>query len=283
MQHLFHPAMKYEVKDLTLLDVHVDLFEYEEGKPILKNIHEKVLDIVRPDVAQGQIVAILGPSGIGKSTLFEMIAGLRKPTKGSVQTYDNNLKALVPIRSGLVGMVYQSYELYPFMTVRSLLELGAAKGGLDKTTAKQKVDFYLERFQLREHGRKYPNQLSGGQRQRLAIAQQLLCSNTLLLMDEPFSGLDPHIKYNICEFIADVAQLDELMTILIVSHDIEPTLSIADTVWLMGKTNDGSATIVENINLLEKGLCWRDDIRQDKAFRDLVYDVTERFKALGGE
>lgn len=105
----------------------------------------------------------------------------------------------------------------------------------------------------------------------------------LLLMDEPFSGLDPLIKNSICDLIADVAQLDELMTILIVSHDIEPTLSIADTVWLMGKTSDGAATIVENINLLERGLCWRKDIREDKAFRELVFDVTKRFGELSGK
>lgn len=275
--------MKYEVKDTILLDVNVESFEYTPGVPVLRNIRQQVRDIVRPDTQQGQIVAILGPSGIGKSTLFEVIAGLRQPTKGLVQTYDGTQKALVPVRTGLVGMVYQSYELFPFMTVRSQLELGAAKGELTGAAAKEKVDFYLEHFHLREHSRKYPNQLSGGQRQRLAIAQQLLCSNMLLLMDEPFSGLDPLIKNSICELIADVAQLDELMTILIVSHDIEPTLSIADTVWLLGKTADGSATIVENMNLLERGLCWRKDIREDPDFRELVFNVTKRFGELNGK
>lgn len=275
--------MKHEVKDTVLLDVNVELFEYEKGVPILKNIQQKVFDIVRPDIAQGQVVAILGPSGIGKSTLFEVIAGLRAPTKGYVQTFDGEKNALVPSRTGLVGMVYQSYELYPFLTVRAQLELGASKGGLKGAEAKDKVDFYLDHFRLKEHWRKYPTQLSGGQRQRLAIAQQLLCSNMLLLMDEPFSGLDPLIKHSICELIADVAQLDELMTILIVSHDIEPTLSIADTVWLLGKTTDGSATIVENINLLERGLCWRKDIREDPEFRELVFNVTKRFAELSGK
>lgn len=275
--------MKYEVKDTVLLDVNVELFEYVKGIPILKNIRQQVHDIVRPDVSQGQVVAILGPSGIGKSTLFEVIAGLRKPTKGFVQTFDPAQNMLVPSRTGLVGMVYQSYELFPFLTVRAQLELGASKGALQGAEATEKVDFYLQHFRLKEHSRKYPNQLSGGQRQRLAIAQQLLCSNMLLLMDEPFSGLDPLIKNSICELIADVAQLDELMTILIVSHDIEPTLSIADTVWLLGKTEDGSATIVENINLLERGLCWRKDIREDAEFRDLVFNVTKRFAELSGK
>ena len=83
-----------------------------------------------------------------------------------------------------------------------------------------KVDFYLDHFGLREHARKYPVQLSGGQRQRVAIAQQLLCSNAVLLMDEPFSGLDPLMKSQICELISDISKLDELMTIIIVSHEI---------------------------------------------------------------
>lgn len=275
--------MKHEVKDTVLLDVNIESFEYQEGVPVLKNIRQQVRDIVRPDMNQGQVVAILGPSGIGKSTLFELIAGLRSPTKGIVNIYDPKQKALVPVQTGMVGMVYQSYELFPFMTVRAQLELGAAKGGLKGAEAKEKTDFYLQHFNLREHGRKYPNQLSGGQRQRLAIAQQLLCNHSVLLMDEPFSGLDPIIKNSICELIADVAQLEDLQTILIVSHDIEPTLSIADTVWMLGKTADGSATIVENLNLIERGLCWRKDIREDPAFRELVYTVTKRFGALNGK
>ena len=274
--------MDYEIKDQVLLDVQVDNFEYHSGQPVLKNIHQQVRNITRPGVAQGQVVAILGPSGIGKSTLFELIAGLRAPQKGSIQTYDAAKAALVPVEDGMVGMVYQSYELFPFLTVRGQLELGARKGNLSGDEAAKKVDFYLDHFRLRDHSRKYPNQLSGGQRQRLAIAQQLLCSTSVLLMDEPFSGLDPLLKNSICELIADVAQLDELMTIIIVSHDIEPTMAIADTVWLMGKTADGSASIVETIDMMKLGFCWRKNIREDADFQRLVQGVTKRFEQLAG-
>lgn len=273
---------QYQITDPTILDLQIDEFEYERGKPVLKNIHQKVKNVVRPGMEQGQVLAILGPSGIGKSTLFELIAGLRQPTRGNISTWEKSKSALVPVQSGMVGMVYQSYDLFPFLTVRGQLELGARKGNLG-TAAKEKVDFYLDHFRLREHSRKYPNQLSGGQRQRLAIAQQLLCSNTVLLMDEPFSGLDPVIKKSICRLIADVAQLDELMTIIIVSHDIEPTLSIADTVWLLGKTADGAASVVETIDLMERGLCWREDILSDRAFQELVFSVEKRFLSLSGE
>lgn len=275
--------LSYEKTDLLLLDVHVDLFEYEPGEPILKNIKQQVHNIVRPGATQGQVVAILGPSGIGKSTLFENIAGLLEPTKGLVQAYDPDQKALVPVKAGMVGMVYQSYDLFPFLTVRAQLDLGARKGKLEGAKAKEKVEYYLDHFSLKEHARKYPSQLSGGQRQRLAIAQQLLCSTSILLMDEPFSGLDPLLKNNICELIADIAALDELMTIIIVSHDIEPTLSIADTVWLLGKTTEGSATVVDTIDLMQMGLTWRDNIREDREFQKLTYEIGKRFATLNGK
>jgi len=270
----------YERKEPLLLDVNIELFEYREGQPILTNIRQQIMDIVRLDVNQGQVLAILGPSGIGKSTLFELIAGLRVPTKGSVQAYSPELKTLIPVTPHLIGMVYQTYDLYPFLKVRTQLELGAKKGGCTGNDLKEKVDYYLDHFRLRDHATKYPNELSGGQRQRLAIAQQLLCSSTVLLMDEPFSGLDPLMKAKISELIADIAQLDELRTIVIVSHDIEPTLAISDTVWLMGKNADGSASIVETIDMIERGFTWRKDVRADRAFQQLVFEVNEKFKML---
>ena len=270
----------YERKEPLLLDVNIESFAYREGEPILHAIKEQVLNIVRPGMNQGQVLAILGPSGIGKSTLFELIAGLRTPTKGSIHVYVPALKALKPVSPELIGMVYQSYDLYPFLKVQSQLELGAKKGGCSGTDLEKKVDHYLDYFRLREHKGKYPNELSGGQRQRLAIAQQLLCSTTVLLMDEPFSGLDPLMKAKISDLIADIAQLDELRTIIIVSHDIEPTLAIADTVWLMGKNADGSASIVETIDMVAKGFTWRKDVREDRDFQELVFAVNKRFAKL---
>lgn len=277
-----HKLMNYTVTDTVLLDIDVERFEYQPGVPVLTNVRQQVFDIHRPDVKQGQVVAILGPSGIGKSTLFELLTGLRTPTKGQIKAYDATHKSLIPVKAGMVGMVYQSYDLFPFLTVRGQLELGARKGGWKGEEATQKIDFYLKHFDLDEHGRKFPNELSGGQRQRLAIAQQLLCSNSVLLLDEPFSGLDPHIKNSICQLIADISKLDEMMTIIIVSHDIEPTMAIADTVWLMGRLPDGSASVVEVIDMMKAGYCWRSDIQTDSKFQQLVQDVSNRFGALGG-
>ena len=272
----------YLITDEVLLDIDLDYFEYNQGNPVLKNIKQQVFNVTRPGVLQGQVVAILGPSGIGKSTLFELIAGLLTPTKGSIKAFDKAKNTLVPVEAGMVGMVYQSYDLFPFLTVKGQLELGAKKGGFKGKEAEEKVQFHLKHFRLSEHINKYPNQLSGGQRQRLAIAQQLLCSNMLLLMDEPFSGLDPLIKQDICSLIYQIAQIDEHQTIIIVSHDIEPTLSIADTVWLVGKTPEGGATVVESINVMEKDLCWQEGVEATPQFQELCNYVTKRFKDLNG-
>lgn len=271
---------QYQITDPILLEIDLELFEYNQGKPTLTNIRQKVHNIVRPGVEQGQVIAILGVSGIGKSTLFELIAGLLKPVKGSIKTYNKEKKELQTVEAGMVGMVYQSYDLYPFLTVKSQLTLGARKGGLTGNVAAEKIEFLTNHFKLTPHQHQYPNQLSGGQRQRVAIAQQLLCSNTVLLMDEPFSGLDPIMKNNICDLIRDITILDELQTIIIVSHDIEPTLSIADTVWLMGKVEGGGATVVENINLAEKGLAWQKDILDMPEFQKMVSYVNHRLVSV---
>lgn len=270
----------YQITDPILLDIDLDLFEYNPGKTILTNIRQKIHNIVRPGVEQGQVVAILGVSGIGKSTLFELIAGLQKPTKGSIKAYSKEHNQLMTVETGMVGMIYQSYDLYPFLMVKSQLALGARKGGLEGNAATEKIKFLADHFKLTPHLNKYPNELSGGQRQRVAIAQQLLCSNTILLMDEPFSGLDPIMKNNICDLIRDITILDELQTIIIVSHDIEPTLSIADTVWLMGKAESGGATVVESINLAEKGIAWQKNILDLPEFQQMVNYVNHRFVSV---
>jgi ABC-type sugar transport system ATPase subunit len=107
--------MTYEIKDPIILDIDIEHFEYQDGKPILTNVKQQIHNITRPGVQQGQVVALLGPSGIGKSTIFELLAGLRKPQKGIIKAYDRTQNTLLPVEVGMVGMVYQSYELYPFL------------------------------------------------------------------------------------------------------------------------------------------------------------------------
>lgn len=150
------------------------------------------------------MVGFLGPSGIGKTQLFRIIAGLTQPTSGFVVLNSMNRS----VQAGEVGVVAQSYPLFEHRTVLSNLLLAAAQKEKDGKVARDKAVDYLEKFELAERRNLYPAQLSGGQRQRVAIIQQILCSEHFLLMDEPFSGLDMVMLEKTCALIQQVANMD---------------------------------------------------------------------------
>ncbi|MBC8173824.1 MAG: ABC transporter ATP-binding protein [Chitinophagales bacterium] len=263
---------------------------------ILKNVTGEIYDVRRPGYTQGQICAILGPSGIGKTTLFEIISGVIKPDTGEVFIADENTienemdttKYLHPVETGAVGVVYQNYPLFEHLSVYDNLHIGAKKGGLSGKAAEDKILHYLDKFGIREHARKYPIQLSGGQRQRVAIAQQLLCSSNIILMDEPFSGLDPKAKNEVCQSLLELTALDEYITLIVVTHDIISAVTISDAIWLMGKnrnadnTLSGGASIQHFYNLIEMGLAWKPDIKSTKEFHDFIDQIESYFPMLAG-
>ena len=252
------------------------------GNIILRDVNVEIQNIVRPGLTQGQVVGLLGPSGIGKTQLFRIMAGLQLPTQGQVLV---NQEA-IHVRPGLVGVVAQNYRLFPWRTVMSNLTVAGRQAGLRGRKLNEKAKSLLDRFGLYDRRQHYPAQLSGGQRQRIAIAQQLMCSEHFLLMDEPFSGLDLIAKSQVCDLISEVAGMDELNTIIIVSHDVETTMAIADMVWLMGLDKDASgefvpgARIQESYDLAARGLAWRPDVILAPEFGDLVREVRTRFKTL---
>src|SRR5579872_5082594 len=153
---------------------------------VLRDVNTEVRDIIREDCTQGQVVGFLGPSGIGKNQLFRIIAGLNAPTSGQVLVDSGT-----PVAAGMVGVVPQNYPLFEHRTIYSNLLLAAYQSDKNREQAKERVMDYLRRLDMVEQAQLYPAQISGGQRQRVAIVQQLLCSDHFLLMDEPFSGLDP--------------------------------------------------------------------------------------------
>lgn len=250
------------------------------GNTILKDVNAEVKDIYIPDQTIGQIVGFLGPSGIGKTKLFEVMAGLISPTTGSVQINGK------PVKVGDLGVVQQNYPLFNHRTVLGNLEIAAKKNIKDRIARKAKIDDYLKRFKLIETVNLYPAQLSGGQKQRVAIIQQLLCSEHFLLLDEPFSGLDTIMVEQVCELISEIAHLHEDNTIVIVSHDIISTASIADTLWLMGRDRDEKGNIIAGskikytYNLIEKGLAWQKRIQNNAIFIDLIKEVKDLFPTL---
>lgn len=258
---------------LTLKDISLSYGD----KLILRNINIQIKDIVVQGSTKGQVCTVVGKSGVGKSQLFSLIAGLNKPTTGEVLIGLDQKKVEV----GQVGMVGQAYPLFKHRTVLSNLKL------VEKDM--KKIEFYLNEFSLIDHKDKYPIQLSGGQRQRVAIVQQLLCSTHFILLDEPFSGLDPLATLKLCENIQKVANMDELNTILISSHILEPSLAISDKVWVLGNQYpaDGSidgiipgATIRFVEDLASQGLAWRSDIYTDPKFVEVCNKIRNMFKFI---
>jgi NitT/TauT family transport system ATP-binding protein len=198
-------------------------------KPILKDLNAEIKNIIRPGKTQGQVVGLLGPSGVGKTTLFKLLAGLKQPESGEILVGEK------PIERGTVGVVAQQYPLFAHRTVLGNLVVAGGQAGLSGSESHKKSMEMLARFGIDDQAKKYPSQLSGGQRQRVAIAQQFMCSDHFLLMDEPFSGLDLIAIERVSQFIREIAATDELKTIVIVTHDIDAAMTVCDTLWMMGR------------------------------------------------
>lgn len=248
------------------------------GKLVLKNVNAVIRDIKTPGIVRGQVVGFIGPSGIGKTTLFRIIAGLEQPTSGRV-VLDGSDR---PVRAGEVGVVAQSYPLFAHRTVYSNLMLAARKQSPEKE-AKEKVVTYLNDFDLADRTHAYPAELSGGQRQRTAILQQVLVGSQTLLMDEPFSGLDPIAKKKTQALIQRVADLDDKNSVIIVSHDMAAVSAVSDHVWMLGRDHDASgktipgAYITQTWNLLDRDLAWHPDICDQPQFLTFIRELEERF------
>jgi ABC-type nitrate/sulfonate/bicarbonate transport system ATPase subunit len=270
----------YELKD-TILQIKDVCLNYGD-KVILKDVNATIRDIVRPGCTTGQIVGFLGPSGIGKTQLFRIIAGLNKPTSGEVLINADS----TPVRAGQVGVVAQSYPLFEHRSVFGNLLISALQKEKNAKAAKDKIWGLLDQFDLRERAMLYPAQLSGGQRQRVAIVQQILCSEHFLLMDEPFSGLDLIALKKVANLITQVANMDELNTIIVVTHDVTAATSVADHLWLMGRDRDDAgnlipgAHIVKTYDLIQEDLCWHPGIITEPRFLQFVAGVKNEFERL---
>ena len=246
------------------------------GQLILHELCFDVHDRVRPGTVTGQIVGLLGPSGVGKTRLLRIIAGLDPPDQGTLVGPKGK-----PLVAGEVGVVFQDYPLSRHRTVFDNLVVAGKVNGLDAKEAKKRAAELLVRFGLADRAKHYPAQLSGGQRQRVAIAQQIVCPKQLLLFDEPFSGLDPKALDDVIRLLVQVANMDELTTLVIVTHDVWAALSACDTILLLGREpGKQGARVVETYDLVARNLAWREHVEREPEFVALEQELRGRFKTL---
>ena len=182
------------------------------------------------DVAQGEFVALLGPSGCGKSTLLRIVAGLDVPSDGTV-TLDG---APVRMPGADRGMVFQSYTLFPWLTVEQNIRFGLQEAGMPVAEQHKVCAGLVSRVGLRGFERHWPRQLSGGMQQRVALARALAPDPAILLLDEPFGALDHQTRELMQELLAEIWTGDGARkTVLFVTHDIEEAVFLAGRVLVM--------------------------------------------------
>ena len=212
----------------------------------LKNINKtfgdfKASDNVSFGIEKGRLIGLLGPSGSGKTTILRMLAGLEKQDSGDIFIDGKNVNDLPPSERG-IGFVFQSYALFPFMTVYDNIAYGLKVQKKDKAFIKARVAELLELVGLPDVGKRYPSQLSGGQRQRIALARALAPSPELLLLDEPFAAIDAKVRKELRTWLRET--IDKIgITSIFVTHDQDEAIEVADEIVI---TNKGRVEQVGN-------------------------------------
>ncbi|MDI9388640.1 MAG: ABC transporter ATP-binding protein [Synergistota bacterium] len=185
----------------------------------------------------GEFVTLLGPSGCGKTTMLRMIAGFEKPTTGEIyfdETLISSDKVFVPPEKRGVGMVFQSYAVWPHMDVFHNVAYPLIIAKKDRASIRQKVARVLDIVHLSQYAERYPNQLSGGQQQRVALARALVAEPTLLLLDEPLSNLDAKLRESMRFEIKEI-QRNLGITVVYVTHDQTEAMAMSDRVFLINR------------------------------------------------
>jgi iron(III) transport system ATP-binding protein len=186
----------------------------------------RALDSVSLDIKAGELFFLLGPSGCGKTTLLRSLAGFYFPEEGSIAFGDLDVTHMAPHKRR-TGMMFQSYALWPHMTIYQNVAFGLEQQGLDKVAIKSRTLEALESVQMAQYAERKPNQLSGGQQQRIALARALVIRPRCLLLDEPLSNLDAKLRLEMRLEIRRICKTFNLTTVY-VTHDQKEALSIAD-------------------------------------------------------
>ena len=262
----------------------------------LKHINKKfgkftALDDINLTINKGEFVCMLGPSGCGKTTLLRIIAGLEKPTDGQVFINGKDVTKLPPGKRNF-GIVFQSYALFPNMTVRQNIAFGLKRKKLSQKETEDRIKNVLRQVNLEDQIDKYPAQLSGGQQQRIALARALVVSPDFLLLDEPLSALDAKVRLKVRKEIRALQQKLGITTIM-VTHDQEEALTMADKIVVMNNAcimqkgtpveiydepcNPFVADFIGSINFFQADIRSNANVTTDKT---LIEDLSENQGSL---
>jgi NitT/TauT family transport system ATP-binding protein len=224
------------------------------------------LDHIDLHVEQGELVCLLGASGCGKSTLLSIIGGLEHATSGEVRVAGD----LVVGPGADRGMVFQAYSLFPWATVEKNVAFGLELARMPKAQRKERVDELMGIMSLREFATRLPRELSGGMRQRVAIARALAPEPDVLLLDEPFGSLDAQTKRVMQDFLLTVWRRTGA-TILMVTHDVEEAIYLAQRVYVLAPRPGRVAEIVD----VPFGASRGPAVKRDPRFLDLRDQLTD--------
>lgn len=200
-----------------------------EAQNISKTYEEEsIIENVSVSLEKGELVSLLGPSGIGKTTLFNIMSGLESPSSGKVMLDGKDITML----PGQVSYMQQKDLLLPFMKIIDNVSVPLRLKGMDKKTSREKASEYMSEFGLEGCEQKYPSQLSGGMRQRAAFLRAYLYSDKLMLLDEPFSALDTITKTSMHQWYKKVSKIHNTTTFFI-THDIDEAILLSDKIYVM--------------------------------------------------
>jgi len=260
------PAVKLSLRDVAKVF------------PLIRGGLVQAIREVSFDVLANEVCVILGPSGCGKSTVLRMVAGLEDPTTGTIALDGHAITA--PGRDR--GMVFQAYTSFDWLTVQRNVEYGMRLNGVPAAERRERAARFIELVHLTKFKDAYPNQLSGGMKQRVAIARTLANEPAILLMDEPFGALDAETRWHMQELMMSIVE-QARTTVLMVTHDIEEAIFVADRIIFMSRH---PGTVAANIvPAFKGGRRWsrKEEVMALPGYVELERQIMQLMRAQAGE
>ncbi|GAC1377957.1 MAG: ABC transporter ATP-binding protein [Ktedonobacteraceae bacterium] len=239
------------------------------------------VDHINLSVEQGEFLTLLGPSGCGKTTILRMVAGFEVPSEGNILLDGEDITQRAASKRPM-GMVFQSYALFPHMTAEQNIAFGMNVKRQPKDVIKRRCAELLELVGLSDKGRSYPHQLSGGQQQRIALARALAVEPKVLLLDEPLSALDAKVRVSLRNEIRHIQQQLK-MTAIYVTHDQEEALAISDRIAVMAKGRIEQLDAPEEIYSNPRTVFAATFVGTSNQFRGVLESATEGLCQIGNQ